>query len=972
MEKESPGSHAIVIRLTAIFVVFLMVVTIIPMTLAAGTDNYSLVTRSSALQNANIDQVVKLDKNDTFQKAASGQRLSFNIDNTQVSFKLVERSVLSSDFKVIGPDGSENRLGEMAFRYIHFYQGTELNGVKLVSATLSPNLIRFSFELSNGNAYFIQPYDDAERSGYYAIYSTINNEIQQSASVDNLRFDANQIQMNNSSRTASQQVSTLSINSSQNPMMAQQTLMSQLISGEYSYSFGRIILCADYEFYNNHANWHSSIATTFGDVELRYEQQVGISLQLANVVQLDQGTFNTNDPGALLSQFQNYAYNNFARGDREVAHLFTGRTLTGSATGNAIEGGVGMDHFLSDTLHTYASSLSAESVSNTQDMNDWLFGHWMGISFNGDTVFAGTGTWMSSTYSSNALNFDTSNGNRIMTWAHEALDRQRLMNVGPSSTYNQLYVSNMNIYGAKVFLANQEAVVEFNIVNLRNTPVTFSQVFTAARDGEGNNADFGRVNSVTISPHGVYHYIGYFNPGTRTGNWTLWPCYQEQTLFGPYQWLTVHPSIYYALNVWPNTPYTSVFPANDMYLFSQWGIYSFSRYPGPGQTIMAEYTLFNANSGSASTTFNGIFIEARDPNGTCKDFGATYSPSLTQKGISGVVGGGYHGVAFRTVDVSGVWKIAPCYLINGNQWGPWMAPLYIEVGVVKIDWSSAFYGNTNIGLSDLGTKVVLQLPTADGYGASASVGFLIENFLSNMVPPGDNTPGVQIKLAHAYLDNNNADDWDGHNGLYHIKLYVTRESRVSMGTYGSYCGAPYGTSSAFNDSRATFLPSVAEYDGCYGTDCEYYSKLGDTNPDVTQAGENAALEVISFALMEVLGYANPYAAFALGAIGVVENLRNMLNPDPGDYYNQPLGGSSASWADWYTTPIPDRIMNAEDDVTSSYNFLDLYTNHANDEYVFKIWAEVSYAYAEEKYSVCYRATDIDTVTTQPIYLVIDA
>jgi hypothetical protein len=117
-----------------------------------------------------------------------------------------------------------------------------------------------------------------------------------------------------------------------------------------------------------------------------------------------------------------------------------------------------------------------------------------------------------------------------------------------------------------------------------------------------------------------------------------------------------------------------------------------------------------------------------------------------------------------------------------------------------------------------------------------------------------------------------------------------------------------------------------------------FSFLGESNPDVTPTGEAVAMEVISFVLLEALGLANPYAAFAVGATVVVANLQDMINPDPGDYYNQPYGSSSASWADWYTTPMPYEIMSDEDDVTSSYNFVSLCTNNTNDEYVFKIWA----------------------------------
>jgi hypothetical protein len=100
-----------------------------------------------------------------------------------------------------------------------------------------------------------------------------------------------------------------------------------------------IALEADLQFYQ----WNNSDVTqtqndmtsVMNQVDFIYDRDVDVTFTVVSLIVTTSTVYTTNDPSALLSQFSSYWNSNFGLIQRDVAHLFTGRNLTGSTIGIA-------------------------------------------------------------------------------------------------------------------------------------------------------------------------------------------------------------------------------------------------------------------------------------------------------------------------------------------------------------------------------------------------------------------------------------------------------------------------------------------------------------------------------------------------------------------------------------------------------------------------------------------------------------
>jgi len=100
-----------------------------------------------------------------------------------------------------------------------------------------------------------------------------------------------------------------------------------------------IAIEADVQFYNqnggNVVNTQNDITAVMNQVEFIYERDCDITYDVTTIVVTTTSVYTSNDASTLLSQFRNNWNSNFGGVQRDVAHLFTGRNLTGSTIGIA-------------------------------------------------------------------------------------------------------------------------------------------------------------------------------------------------------------------------------------------------------------------------------------------------------------------------------------------------------------------------------------------------------------------------------------------------------------------------------------------------------------------------------------------------------------------------------------------------------------------------------------------------------------
>jgi hypothetical protein len=145
---------------------------------------------------------------------------------------------------------------------------------------------------------------------------------------------------------------------------------------------------ADVEFYNLNG---SSVSNTENDInaiinatEAIYEADVGIEYDITTIIvrTSEPDPYSTSSPSSLLSTFRNYWNANHGSVQRDIAHLFTGKNLSGSVIGIASlsvicnkSSGYGLSQSRYTSNFTNRTALTAHELGH-----NWSAGHCDGAS----------------------------------------------------------------------------------------------------------------------------------------------------------------------------------------------------------------------------------------------------------------------------------------------------------------------------------------------------------------------------------------------------------------------------------------------------------------------------------------------------------------------------------------------------------------------------------------------------------------
>jgi hypothetical protein len=639
-------------------------------------------TVADELSNVRIADVFKVSLSDFAQKAEQGQQIEFTIDGNEISFHL----------KAGNPDYFKNGT--------QVYEGVDTKGVSLVRATMTSSWVHVSYSYL-GNDFFIDPIDGTGESGYYAAYSAERIE---DTTVDDGQDivlpppvsgdTSNLIPRDCTNGTASMDELTspdlgcgipgpedelLTVASSQKSTpQSRESKDNKSCDGTGSdpeYRVLRMIMAADIEYRNRYpGDWSSRMYATMWDVSARYESQVGITIYpvMTHAIPSDECT-TTNGPN-LLGEFAEYMTTDPNVKDiaRDVSHLFTGKNLAGNTLGVAYEVGVGGLRWVGSGFD-WAYSLSEQFHDSFENL--WLLGHELGHNLNGDhNYWSWIGvnrSWMYSSWgTSRTGQFSSTNAERIRSWAEQVLDTKRTINPGPSFVWDNLQTWSIQQEGSYIYWVGGYMTVDFYIKNVGTSDVYLDLLFVGARDASGANRDFGYQYGVTLSPGVNVHYGTSYVPQSG-GTWTLWPAYQIGFRYGPYQWLTVQPTMYYDKGHWIGRDTTT--SSDDVDLFYRFHVLSTTPTLTVGSSVIVDVTMFNGKPGRSTNTFDFFFIGCRwsSLHGVNKDFGWTGATTLTQcADVSVGTGTGCHLFVSRTIDYSGNWYFWPAYNYQGS-YGPY-------------------------------------------------------------------------------------------------------------------------------------------------------------------------------------------------------------------------------------------------------------------------------------------------------------
>lgn len=159
-----------------------------------------------------------------------------------------------------------------------------------------------------------------------------------------------------------------------------QDMMSKIASSPCQYHSFRIATDADFEFHNSvggvsATSTNNYITSILNIVEGVYEKTFGIKFVITfqNVYTSSASQpYISNDSDVLINSFRNYWNANRISVIRNIAHLFTGKTLIGSVVGKAWTGNIN-----GNTLNNYAYSLSMYRLEMYQST-----AHEIGHNFN--------------------------------------------------------------------------------------------------------------------------------------------------------------------------------------------------------------------------------------------------------------------------------------------------------------------------------------------------------------------------------------------------------------------------------------------------------------------------------------------------------------------------------------------------------------------------------------------------------------
>jgi len=133
---------------------------------------------------------------------------------------------------------------------------------------------------------------------------------------------------------------------------------------------------ADREFWqingSNTTATQNDVTTVMNQVDFIYDRDVDVTFSISTIIVSTTQIYTTNDPGNLLGQFGAYWAANYGNIQRDVAHLFTGRNLSGSTIGIA---------YLGVICGGSAYGLSQSRFSNNLNSRTGLTCHEIGHNF---------------------------------------------------------------------------------------------------------------------------------------------------------------------------------------------------------------------------------------------------------------------------------------------------------------------------------------------------------------------------------------------------------------------------------------------------------------------------------------------------------------------------------------------------------------------------------------------------------------
>lgn len=733
-------------QFAALLIISIFVITaFIPIGTAKGED---FLTMDSALENAEITNVLKMDTMDVLKKAIDGESISVNVNKLDISFKLVEGNLLSDNFTITYTNGVvANRDDIMDLP--RFFTGESEEPGRYITATIAGKWMRFTIDLEDGDAYSIEAYDGTGESGYFAVLksdiqsvtgsdessinppvtiSSTNNEIEMGVE---LPFQpTNETEMLDFSIQALDVSCISSFLDISEPSLG--VTETTTYTNEHSYPLVRIYLVADYTYSWMHSSWSNDMCSRLWDVHSRFEAQAGVSFEIVGTESLASSVIPSTTISGAWDNFRTYlngrtTYPTIA--DWDVAHLFNGKSITGGYFYSP-ESGAGQLKFTGNTAYNgYGCSVSYQSavVYALPNKADWLIGHSIALSLNTDPAFAtNTYDWMLGSYPTGGqlsqFTFSSQNIERIRSFSEQVCDKQKLINYGASSTWADnaggasvgLYTTNMVVTSRYLAQVGDTVNVGYTIYNTGNIAIQYNEAYVAAVSPSGTVLSSTITNGLTIPAHGSQQVSGTLVLN-ELGEWQLFPRVHNVISgvhhYSPYAWLSVHPTAYVKIAETLGA-FSSTTNAN-VELFYRWAL--FQSKPSSvtnGPTVTAYYSLYSMSAGQGTDTLNNIFVGCRNPSGTNKDFGYASSQSLIQK-ASGIMGSGYRLIESRTLDATGTWTFWPAYQGSNGGWGPyqWHA-LTVQVKSIK------GYIKDNINGCGLNGAVV----ACSAYGGSVTTG----------------------------------------------------------------------------------------------------------------------------------------------------------------------------------------------------------------------------------------------------------
>jgi hypothetical protein len=630
---------------------------------------------------------------------SDGKLLTLRVLDSKLSFILVPIQFNSENVIVVRADGSLDTEAAREIKGVGTYIGiSSTDGLDNITATISKDLIDISFSY-RGTFYWIEGLEVVDGDWYCALHSL--DDVKSNGS-PNLMNDVATIPRSNESAPPDMQFVEIVNGSAQISVASIQTAPSVEVSNERvdsrsfqstpeikknkscaiekdpEYRVCRMIVAADYEYYHGYgSSWITQALSKLGPVSNQYMAQVGITFIVVAYVEVPTSAIPTSMTDALdvLDAFRYYMENYQGAIIRDVSHLCSGKDFDGNTLGAGYEQGVGASRWQNTANMGYSTSMLIGSWGS------FVAGHELGHNLNGDHAWGGSG-WMGNWPGS--MTFDANNANRIRNWGSQTLDLMKVYNAGPSSISSDklqssgLYLQDQND-GSFYHPPGVPVTVGYSIKNTGTTSITLSYLFVAARDAGDVNRDFGYIYNVVISPGGTYNYLWTAWGPSSGGIWTLWPAYYVSGHYGPNQWLTIQPSVYYLKG--SSICYEKNSQNNVCYFYKDL-LLSTVQTPVVGSTVWFYFTLYNGNTGTSTNNYDFFFVLCRWGS-NIKDFGITSALTLTQTAAaSEPPGGGYNVFASRVIDVAGTWNFWPCYKITQGgsvYWGPMVYGISLTV-----------------------------------------------------------------------------------------------------------------------------------------------------------------------------------------------------------------------------------------------------------------------------------------------------